>query len=108
MATLAEARSARQALDDAVADVEGVVGVGITRLPGPGPGPGAEPGSEPGSGPGAAPTEPAGREPAAAAVLDDYALQVNLADAAARDDVPDQVAGVRVRVRVVGRIGAGG
>jgi hypothetical protein len=92
VASLEQARRAKDALRRALADLGGVTGVGIARDPGE-----ADADDDDGV-PAADPT----------AAPDDYwRLQVNVVDAAAASTVPAEVDGVAVAVRVTGRIEAG-
>ncbi|ROS79056.1 hypothetical protein [Cellulomonas sp. PhB143] len=86
MATIDEAREAKEALRASLADRAGIAGVGIA------PADGAA---------GDAVREPV--DPGDAGAVD-YVLQVNVESATMTDGLPPQVHGVAVRVRVVGRI----
>lgn len=86
MASLEQARRAKDELRRALADLGGVTGVGVARDQGDGDAATADPTAAP----------------------DDYwRLQVNVVDAAAASAVPAEVDGVAVAVRVTGRIEAG-
>ncbi|MBD7951470.1 MULTISPECIES: hypothetical protein [Oerskovia] len=85
MASIEQAREAKAALKQALAGQDGVTGIGLRHE-------GAD---------------AAGRSEAAKAqseATDTWCLQVNVVDAAASGDVPQEVDGVAVVVRVTGRI----
>ncbi|WP_265520142.1 hypothetical protein [Oerskovia flava] len=77
MASLEQARAAKRELVDMLGGRDGVSGVGVARVP---------------------------HEPDP---VDDWVVQVNVASSAACDDLPDEIDGVGVRIRVVGVIRAG-
>lgn len=102
MASLEQAREAKAALKHALAEHDGVTGIGLTRGPAA-PGVAADPAGA-GDGEAAVQAEPAqDAEPAE----DTWCLQVNVVDADARGEVPQEVDGVAVVVRVTGHVGAG-
>lgn len=89
MASIEQAREAKAALKQALAGQDGVTGIGLRH-----------------EGAGAAGrTGDAGPQAEAA---DTWCLQVNVVDAAATGDVPQEVDGVAVVVRVTGRIDRSG
>ncbi|GAA3222952.1 hypothetical protein ACFP63_06365 [Oerskovia jenensis] len=96
MASIDQARDAKAALKRALAGHEGVTGIGLTR--GPADAAGDAAGARTG----------APQDAEAPAPLDDtWCLQVNVVDADARREVPQEVDGVAVVVRVTGHVGAG-
>ncbi|MFD6090663.1 hypothetical protein ACFWGN_00930 [Oerskovia sp. NPDC060338] len=102
MASLEQAREAKAALKHALAEHDGVTGIGLTRGPAT-PGVAAGPAGA-GDGEAAVQAEPAqDAEPAE----DTWCLQVNVVNADARGEVPQEVDGVAVVVRVTGHVGAG-
>ncbi|MHA7133872.1 hypothetical protein [Oerskovia turbata] len=103
MASLEQARAAKDALQRALAGSDGVTGIGLTRGPGDTDGAGDAAGVRDG---GAASQAEPGRD-ARGGESADWRLQVNVLDAAAAGAVPPEVDGVAVVVRVTGRIEAG-
>jgi len=102
VASLEQAREAKAALKHALAEHDGVTGIGLTRGPAES-GVAADPAGA-GDGEAAVQAEPAqDAEPAE----DTWCLQVNVVDADARGEVPQEVDGVAVVVRVTGHVGAG-
>ncbi|MFF3065481.1 hypothetical protein ACFVQ3_13050 [Oerskovia sp. NPDC057915] len=89
MASIEQAREAKTALKRALAGQDGVTGIGLAR---------ASADEAARGGTGAAQTE---------APDDTWCVQVNVVDSAASGDVPREVDGVAVVVRVTGHVGAG-
>jgi hypothetical protein len=87
VASLEQARGAKDALRRALADLGGVTGIGVARVQDDG--------------------HDARTADLPAAPDDHWRLQVNVIDAAAASAVPAEVDGVAVVVRVTGRIEAG-
>ncbi|MFC7405607.1 hypothetical protein [Georgenia alba] len=88
MATMEEARAAKRALREALAAADGVTGLGIAPAPAGRPRPAADDGT------------PGGTE------ADQWCVLVNVVSSEARADIPAEVSGVPVRVRVTGTIEA--
>jgi hypothetical protein len=105
VASLEQAREAKAAHKHALAEHDGVTGIGLTRGPAD-PGVAAGPA---GAGDGEAAVRAEQAEPAqdAEPAEDTWCLQVNVVDADARGEVPQEVDGVAVVVRVTGHVGAG-
>ncbi|MET4226468.1 hypothetical protein [Oerskovia enterophila] len=105
MASLEQAREAKAALKHALAEHDGVTGIGLTRGPAD---PGAAAGPA-GAGDGEAAVRAEQAEPAQDAEQPDdtWCLQVNVVDAEAQDRLPAEIDGVAVVVRVTGHVGAG-
>ena len=99
MASLERAREAKDALKRALAGRDGVTGIGLTRGPADGGGAGAE-----GLAAQAESAAPSRAEPQAD---DTWCLQVNVVDVSVRSQVPQEIDGVAVLVRVTGHVGAG-
>ena len=93
MASIDQARDAKAALKAALAGRDGVTGIGLTRAPVD-------------DGQGGAPVADA-RTEGGADSEERWCLQVNVVDADASGDVPHEVDGVAVVVRVTGHVGAG-
>lgn len=102
MASLEQAREAKAALKHALAEHDGVTGIGLTRGPAE-PGVAADPAGA-GDGEAAVRAEPAQH---AEQPDDTWCLQVNVVDAEAQDRLPAEIDGVAVVVRVTGHVGAG-
>jgi len=88
VASIEQAREAKAALRRALAGCDGVTGIGLAR----------EAAQSPGR---------SGAEDVQAESADSWRLQVNVVDAAAAGEVPHEVDGVAVAVRVTGHVGAG-
>ncbi|MFF2620877.1 hypothetical protein [Oerskovia jenensis] len=95
MASIDQARDAKAALKRALAGHDGVTGIGLTRGPADAAG-------------GAGAPAAASQDAETPGSLDDtWCLQVNVVDTDARHEVPHEVDGVAVVVRVTGHVGAG-
>lgn len=87
MASIDQARDAKAVLKQALAGHDGVTGIGLARAP-----------VEAAGGAADAQTGPPD---------DTWCLQVNVVDADAQRDLPQEIEGVAVVVRVTGQVGAG-
>lgn len=113
MATLDEARSAKAALREKVAGLDGVIGVGVapeftTSLGQPPREHPTRAQARPASG--SSPVEVLTEEVSVEQVTGpggSWVLQVNVTDPALVDKVPEEIGDVAVRVRVVGAVRAG-
>jgi len=113
MATLDEARSAKAALREKVAGLDGVIGVGVapeftTSLGQPPREHPTRAQARPASG--SSPVEVLTEEVSVEEVAGpggSWVLQVNVTDPALVDKVPEEIGDVAVRVRVVGAVRAG-
>lgn len=99
MASLERAREAKTALQRALAGRDGVTGIGLTRTPGVA-------GALDAGGDAGAPEATSAEEPEQPD--DTWCVQVNVVDADARHDVPQEIDSVAVVVRVTGRIARSG
>ncbi|MBE7699736.1 hypothetical protein H9623_05355 [Oerskovia sp. Sa1BUA8] len=103
MASIDQARDAKAALKQALAGHDGVTGIGLTRAPdGSRDTSDADRADSTGD-----PTQPAELTAAPEQPDDTWCLQVNVVDADAQRDLPQEIEGVAVVVRVTGQLGAG-
>ena len=102
MASLEQAREAKTVLKRALAEHDGVTGIGLTRWPTDTAGAGGAAGAQGGD----AGTQ-AERAQEAGQPDDTWCLQVNVVDAEAQDRLPAEIDGVAVVARVTGQVGAG-